>query len=322
MTTLQALRSDGQTSRPDRRAEALDLLLAELHERDYRFVTPTPATHDRVVAGPTMGEARDLRGVFGWSLPFERSLLPSKLLAALDAGGWMTPLPGGRCKSRVRVSSLNEHLFVHSAYPTLSEDCVFFGPDSYRFVSFVLRELPALARHVVDLGAGSGVGGICAATALTEPELTLIDVNPLALIMARANARAAGATVDIHLGDGLPETRAPIDVVIANPPYIADAAGRTYCDGGGLFGGEMTVAWIARSLPRLPRLATMIVYTGAAVVDGTAVMLPHIEALAEAHGAVMRWEELDPDVFGEELGGPNYQGVERIAALGIVLTIL
>jgi methylase of polypeptide subunit release factors len=306
-----------------RRDDALDHLLEALSAQGYRFVTPTPATHARVVACPTMQEARDLRGVFGWSLPFERSLVPAPLLAALEAGEWMTTLPCGRAKSLVRVSSLGERLFVHSAYPTVGKDSVFFGPDSYRFVSFVLRELPPPARHVVDLGAGSGVGGICAAARLREPTLTLSDVSPAALVMARANAKAAGIEADLRCGDGLPaKIGAPIDVLIANPPYIADSAGRTYCDGGALLGCEATVAWIARSLPQLPRLATMLVYTGSAVVNGTPVMRPHVEKLAQEHGAVMRWEELDPDVFGEELSSPRYHGVERIAAVGIVLTKL
>jgi hypothetical protein len=33
----------------------------------------------------------------------------------------------------------------------------------------------------------------------------------------------------------------------------------------------------------------------------------------------MRWRELDPDIFGEELGKPAYDDVERIAAIGAVV---
>jgi hypothetical protein len=37
--------------------------------------------------------------------------------------------------------------------------------------------------------------------------------------------------------------------------------------------------------------------------------------------ASLTYEELDPDVFGEELSGPAYAGVERIAAVTAVLAL-
>ena len=50
-------------------------LLGLLKAEGYHFVTPTPATHARVLARPGKDRARDLRDVFGWSLPFEPDLL-------------------------------------------------------------------------------------------------------------------------------------------------------------------------------------------------------------------------------------------------------
>ena len=47
-------------------------------------------------------------------------------------------------KSRVRLATIDDLLFVHSAFPTDPPDAVFFGPDTYRFVRFVrsfLRDL-------------------------------------------------------------------------------------------------------------------------------------------------------------------------------------
>jgi len=49
---------------------AIQQLLAALEARRYHFITPTPTTHARVIA--RRSEARDLRDVFGWSLPFAR----------------------------------------------------------------------------------------------------------------------------------------------------------------------------------------------------------------------------------------------------------
>ena len=62
-------------------------LLRALSALGYSFVTVTPETHRRVVARPDRAHARDLRGVFGWSLEFEEGLLPPDLFAALRSGG-------------------------------------------------------------------------------------------------------------------------------------------------------------------------------------------------------------------------------------------
>src|SRR3546814_3645905 len=55
--------------------EALLSLLRLLKQQDYRFVTPTPATHARVIARPDRKRARSLEDILGWSLPFEPSVL-------------------------------------------------------------------------------------------------------------------------------------------------------------------------------------------------------------------------------------------------------
>ena len=46
-------------------------------------MTPTPATHRRVIGRAEKTTARDLRDAFGWSLPFAADLLPEPLLRSL-----------------------------------------------------------------------------------------------------------------------------------------------------------------------------------------------------------------------------------------------
>src|SRR5690606_6485890 len=48
------------------RDDALLSLLTHLRDHDYRFVTVTPASHQRLNRRPENARARDLRGVFGW----------------------------------------------------------------------------------------------------------------------------------------------------------------------------------------------------------------------------------------------------------------
>jgi hypothetical protein len=61
----------------------------------------------------------------------------------------------------------------------------------------------------------------------------------------------------------------------------------------------------------------MLLYTGAAFVRGEAPLVQEIERLCGAAGAELHVEEIDPDVFGEELERGAYADVDRIAALGM-----
>ncbi len=113
-------------------AAALLELGRVLERSDYAFVTVSPATHARVNARAVSdGRARacDLRDVFGWSRPFDEGLLSPAMLDLLRAAGALL-IEGEGYRSGVRFSSLGERLYVHSAYPTLSGDSVFFGPDT------------------------------------------------------------------------------------------------------------------------------------------------------------------------------------------------
>ena len=86
-------------------------------------------------------------------------------------------------------------------------------------------------RRVVDLGTGSGAIGLSLAAELplTGTEVWLTDYSTDAVDVARANAIGLGraaANVRVSHGswfDALPvDVRGEIDVVVSNPPYIAD----------------------------------------------------------------------------------------------------
>jgi len=305
-------------------AEPLAALLEALDQEGYAFTTVTPATHQRVLARRPGEAARDLRDVFGWSLAFSRDLLPGDMLEMLREGGALEER-NGVLHSLVRVSSLSGRLFLHSAHPTEEEDSVFFGPDTYRFARFIEASAEQLEapRHLVDLGAGAGPGGISAAGLLEPEQITLADINPKALTLACANAMAAG--LDVHTVEGgLERVEGEVDLIIANPPFIADAKKRDYRDGGAMLGAGVSLDWAQQALERLTPGGTMLLYTGSPIVAGEDQLLGALAELAEEHEAGLRYEELDPDIFGEELEQPAYAsaGAERIAAVGAVLTRL
>ncbi|MEO7641783.1 MAG: class I SAM-dependent methyltransferase, partial [Ramlibacter sp.] len=286
----------------------------------------TPATQARVNARTGNASAQDLRGVFGWSRPFVPSLLPAGTMALLREAGLLAAASDGRFISTVRFSSIGELLFAHSAYPTTQADAVFFGPDTMRFAALIqaqLREcaLPAAAR-ILDVGCGAGPGGIVAARAAMSgaPHLVLADINFSALAHARANATLAGvARVEFAQGDLFAAVEGEFDLIVANPPYLNDAAQRAYRHGGGPWGGGLSERIVREGLPRLAAQGRLVLYTGAAMVEGTDPLLEALRPPLDALGWPWHYRELDPDVFGEELHEPAYAAAERIAAVALVV---
>ncbi|MDQ3338801.1 MAG: class I SAM-dependent methyltransferase [Myxococcota bacterium] len=298
----------------DERARALLDVARQLSELGYAFTTVTPETHRRVVA--RRGRAASLRDVFGWSMPFEATLLPVGLLASLRAAEAVSTRDG-LLYPTVRFSRLHDKLYAHSAYPTVGEDAVFFGPDTYRFCD-LLEGSVQRARCVVDVGCGSGVGGLSLAERCER--IVLADINPHALRFARINAHLAGVAdrTELVQGDLFAPVAGDVDLVIANPPYLVDGAHRTYRDGGGELGEGLAVRIVREAAAKLTPGGRLVLYTGAAIVDGRDLVRASIAPILDETYASWHYRELDPDVFGEELETPAYAAVERIAAVGIV----
>ena len=298
-------------------------LLKTLDEAGYHFVTVTPESHRRILERRDGELARDLRDIFGWSMGFARDALDPPLFGLLEEGDFLTR-EGDHFRSEVRVSSLAGRLFLHSAWPTDSKEAVFFGPDTYRFARFLEAELREGGEvgTLVDFGTGCGAGGIVAAGLVEPAETLLVDINAAALAMAEASAAAAGVAVRTIHGDTLSRVPGEIDLIIANPPFIMDSARRDYRDGGGVLGEGLSLRWAEEGMQRLGPGGRMLLYTGSAIVAGEDGLLSALAEAADEAGCGLRYEEIDPDIFGEELEKPAYAkaGVERIAAVGAVLT--
>ncbi|MFJ5300897.1 methyltransferase [Pseudomonas sp. NPDC088368] len=306
-----------------------DLALLQLGRRlladDYRFTTVTPLTHQRNNAREENHQARNLRDIFGWNRPFASELLPEAELEALlsrailraHAGLWI---------SEVRWSSLHDHLFVHSAFPTVSNDSVFFGPDTYRFAQAIeehLRTSTHPIRTAVDIGCGSGAGAILIAKARHGAHVLALDINPTALRFTAVNAALAETeNVSAWHSDLLDSASGEFDLIVANPPYMQDSQKRAYRHGGDRLGSELSVRIVDQAMTRLAVGGSLVLYTGSPWVEGVDLFLEHARPLIDKAGYSWSYREVDPDVFGEELETEIYSHAERIAAVVLTVTRL
>jgi release factor glutamine methyltransferase len=103
-------------------------------------------------------------------------------------------------------------------------------PETEQLVEAALEECDRLgARTVVDLGTGSGAIALSLLVERPRLDVWATDVSPDALAVARANLDGLGdASARGHLAEGawfdaLPgDLRGRIDVVVSNPPYVAE----------------------------------------------------------------------------------------------------
>lgn len=294
-----------------------------LRERDYHFVTPTPLTHQRINQRPDNARAENLRDVFGWSRPFTDGTLDEEIIQVMRDAQVLQPHALGWI-SQVRFSSLGNELYVHSRFPTEESDAVFFGPDTYRFVR-LLRGYLAHAnqplRSIVDIGCGAGPGAITAAQMRPDAKVTALDINPKALAMTAVNARQAGVgNLHVQSSDLLRDVQGQFDLIIANPPYMLDPQQRTYRHGGGRHGAGLSLAIFDTAMERLAPGGTLLLYTGVAIFAGEDPLLNAIRLSLRDTGWDWDYQEIDPDVFGEDLQKPEYAEAERIACVALRLT--
>jgi methylase of polypeptide subunit release factors len=307
----------------DKRALALVELGSLLRNCGYRFVTPTPATHARVNNRPHNQTAKTLTDIFGWSRPFTSDALPVDMLNLLDQAEAVSAR-GGMLQSSVRYSTLGSLLLVHSAFPTLGQEDVFFGPDTYRFagaITRLAREYPDFVpQRAIDIGAGSGAGGLFAAGAFPSlTEIVLGDVNAAALLFSEMNARLNGISIaKARCSDVLRDLPEPADLIISNPPYLVDARKRAYRHGGGQWGFDLSLRILDEALEKLTPGGKLVLYTGAPILNN--VDLFREVAAERLLGHAWQYDEIDPDVFGEELEGAPYDQADRIAVVSLNVT--
>ncbi len=86
----------------------------------------------------------------------------------------------------------------------------------------VVLSLGVRPKRIADVGTGSGVIGITLKLLFPESTVVLTDVSMGALEVARENARRMGVEVHTVLTDLLSGIGDGLDLVVSNPPYVAE----------------------------------------------------------------------------------------------------
>lgn len=108
----------------------------------------------------------------------------------------------------------------------VSADTLIPRPETELLVELALERLPAGSEsRVADLGTGSGAIALALAHERPQARVVALDVSAGALDIARANARELGLrNLEFRQGDWLqPLADERFDLIVSNPPYIADA---------------------------------------------------------------------------------------------------
>jgi methylase of polypeptide subunit release factors len=304
-------------------SEPLEKLLGILYARGYQFVTVTPTTHTLVNQRPANAWASNLHDVFGWNRAFSKEIVGVEIFELLQAANMLRTVDKG-WQSLVRVSSVADKLFLHSGFPTEAQDAVFFGPDTYRFINAMysaLATLPGKVQRCVDIGTGSGVGAILLAEALPYAAIWGVDINEKALSFADTNAKASAITnLHFQYSNLLQELQGEFDLIIANPPYLVDPSARAYRHGSGPLGAQLSLDIVQAALTRLAPGGSLMLYTGVAIVDGHDPFLEAVKQMTKDAGCTYQYNEIDPDIFSEELSTEAYGRADRIAAVWLLVS--
>lgn len=109
-------------------------------------------------------------------------------------------------------------------------------PETEELVQHVIKAAKAFDQkplHIVDVGTGSGIIAITLSLEIADASVAAIDISPKALAIAKKNAKELGADVDFFQGDFLLpilNNKAVVDMIVSNPPYIAESERESLAD--------------------------------------------------------------------------------------------
>ncbi len=195
---------------------------------------------------------------------------------------------------------LTGHVEFYGLDFEVTPDVLIPRPETETLVELALARRPAT---VIDVGTGSGCIAIALAVHLPQAIVYATDISRAALAVARRNAARHRVADRVHLlaGDLLAPCAGPVDLVVSNPPYVAEGefaalphSVREHEPRLALDGGPDGLAVIRRLLAQAPAVlrpgGTLLIEIGAN--QGAAVA-----QLARRHFESVR---IHPDLAGHD----------------------
>ncbi len=131
-------------------------------------------------------------------------------------------------------------------------------PETEHLVSAVLDYLSLCSApyRVIDVCCGTGCVGIAIARHFPDTSLYAVDRRQDALEISRENAQRYSISLQAICGDLLSPFTAPVDVIVANPPYVPEKEWETLSpvitrheDPGALLAGEDGLDYVRLLIP-------------------------------------------------------------------------
>lgn len=175
-------------------------------------------------------------------------------------------------------------------------------PETELLVEEALRRLdPARTCRVLDVGTGSGCLAVTLACERPLAQVSATDVSEGALRIAVRNAARHQATVAWHHGTLLADAQGPWDLIVSNPPYIAERDRATLMDevvryepAQALFSGPEgldVIAGLVASAPEALTIGGTLLMEIGAGQDAAVASLVH-------RAPSLRLEAIRPDLQG------------------------
>lgn len=109
----------------------------------------------------------------------------------------------------------------------VTPDTLIPRPETAELVDVIVKDNQQKDLRVIDIGTGSGCIAIALSRNLPFAHVTATDISRKALDVAQENARSLKCDInfienDILDGKNLPEADGCFDIIVSNPPYIAE----------------------------------------------------------------------------------------------------
>lgn len=157
--------------------------------------------------------------------------------------------------SNVPLEYLTNCVSFYSREFYIDEGALIPRPETELLIDEVLARVSKETEQTfVEVGVGSGIISIMLALHLPKARFIAVDISPRALAVARRNIEsfALGNRIELREGDLLSCVDEQINILVSNPPYIADdvvlESNLSYEPQNALFGGNIGDEIIQRLL--------------------------------------------------------------------------